>query len=84
MVSMTNLLTETRIQRNLLGLRWMEEDYGHLTDVALETIISVVEDTTVPQTVRLKLSETYSQEPFWERTVKTAVQNQEELDAENQ
>ncbi len=63
------------LEINILALKWMQEDYGQLVDVALDKILEVIEELkeSNPE-LALKLSEVYAQEDFWERTKKYAYE----------
>lgn len=58
----------TEIEMNILTLKWLEEDYGYLVDVALETIIPTIEKLVeINPEVALELSKVFANEDFWGR-----------------
>ena len=66
----------SELDQNVLTLRWMQEDYGHLVDVALDSILDSIESIreSNPE-VALYLSKTFEEESFWERSKKYAIEN---------
>ena len=64
-----------QLERNILGLKWMVEDYGQLVDTALEAIIKVCENPDVPYDIRLELSECYNGEKFWDSVLQYSYEN---------
>lgn len=75
----------SELDRNVLGLRWMQEDYGYLVDVALDSLLDGIEAVreTNPE-VALYLSRTYAGEKFWQRTLDASFENHLEVLAEEE
>lgn len=68
--------TLTEIERNLLALKWVQEDLGYHAEKAIQTILVLAPELnfTNPE-LALKLTQVYQGEDFWERALKASYEN---------